>query len=549
MNTNQDANNYQRPIKAKSSGKYRRDQADDVRESPPGSSSSGDSIDIDSCCSHDDDENNIANATSQNINKPTPSSAFNNYKPMVRAAIQRNNMKSQNISNGEIRSATKGIMSSRSMELFSKAKLAKLDEEETYNDANSTQKNHAAKKTSSMRDALLAAAKKSSSNEESATTTPKRSGSSSGGSSAAKSGWGNIVNDARRASLEDSASGSSWVKNRRASISQSDILTEGQHYLSISMMVYMYSHLRETCRMGHTRVKFEELDVNSFQSLYGRGPAKGNDSSSFKYLNITKSSGSIVRTIIDELGSLNERESNEDNNQDLMGGHSASREYELSMLGEFRKWIEDSKVSQLDASTEEVINNLKKQVARRRWKRAKSIISITRKLSTSRLLNSDSSLRSSVNSNQSESSLDVDQLLDPNKAQMVHHLRCQVARYRWRRAITRVLLAVRLSGPSPPTWEVNPETDDGNNRTSKPNNNVFVDVKKLMKTALKEQPKFFRDGSVMKNLIESGIEVVWFSDLTQSDVVYGICCQRQEERVTVVFRGTVNSHNWLINMK
>ena len=525
------------------SSKYRR-EAEDVRESPPGSSSSGDSIDIDSCCSHDDDENNIANATSQNINKPTPSSAFNNYKPMVRAATQRNNMKSQNISNGEIRSATKGIMSSRSMELFSKAKLAKLDEEETYNDANSTQKNHAAKKKSSMRDALLAAAKKSSSNEESATTTPKRSGSSSGGSSAAKSGWGNIMNDARRASLEDSTSGSSWVKNRRASISQSDILTEGQHYLSISMMVYMYSHLRETCRMGHTRVKFEELDVNSFQSLYGRGPAKSNDSSSFKYLNSTKSSGSIVRTIIDELGCLNERESNEENNQDLMGGHSASREYELSMLGEFRKWIEDSKVSQLDASTEEVINNLKKQVARRRWKRAKSIISMTRQLSSKRL-NSDSSLRSSMDSNQSESSLDV----DPNKAQMVYHLRCQVARYRWRRAITRVLLAVRLSGPRPPTWEDNPETDDGNNRTSKPNDNVFVDLKKLMNTALKEQPKFFRDGSVMKNLIESGIEVVWFSDLTQSDVVYGICCQREEERVTVVFRGTVNSHNWLINMK
>ena len=150
-------------------------------------------------------------------------------------------MKSQNISNGEIRSATKGIMSSRSMELFSKAKLAKLDEEETYNDANSTQKNHAAKKTSSMRDALLAAAKKSSSNEESATTTPKRSGSSSGGSSAAKSGWGNIMNDARRASLEDSTSGSSWVKNRSASISQSDILTEGQHTIAFIYLIrYTY---------------------------------------------------------------------------------------------------------------------------------------------------------------------------------------------------------------------------------------------------------------------------------------------------------------------
>ena len=47
----------------------------------------------------------------------------------------------------------------------------------------------------------------------------------------------------------------------------------------------------------------------------------------------------------------------------------------------------------------------------------------------------------------------------------------------------------------------------------------------------------------MNNLIESGIEVVWFSDMTQSDVVYGICVQREEKRITVVFRGTVNSHN------
>ena len=52
----------------------------------------------------------------------------------------------------------------------------------------------------------------------------------------------------------------------------------------------------------------------------------------------------------------------------------------------------------------------------------------------------------------------------------------------------------------------------------------------------------------MNNLIESGIEVVWFSDMTQSDVVYGICVQRKEKRIMVVFRGTVNSHNWLTNI-
>ena len=49
-------------------------------------------------------------------------------------------------------------------------------------------------------------------------------------------------------------------------------------------------------------------------------------------------------------------------------------------MREFYGWIEDPKVSQLDASTEEVINNLKRQAARRRWKRAKSIISIGRML-------------------------------------------------------------------------------------------------------------------------------------------------------------------------
>ena len=98
------------------------------------------------------------------------------------------------------------------------------------------------------------------------------------------------------------------------------------------------------------------------------------------------------------------------------------------MMREFYGWIEDSKVSQLDASTEEVINNLKRQAARRRWKRAKSIISIGRMLNR-RL------------STESLSDMDT---LDPNKYQMVHHLRRQVARYRWRRAITRMIIQVKL---------------------------------------------------------------------------------------------------------
>lgn len=127
---------------------------------------------------------------------------------------------------------------------------------------------------------------------------------------------------------------------------QIDILTEGQHYLSISMLVYMYSHLRETCRMGHTRINFEDIDVNSFQSLYGltilgqqqgrrrSSGGSGEGSSSMeriRYLDKTKSSGSIIRVVIDELGDIGLGSSNggggDKRDYDLIGVN-ASREYE-----------------------------------------------------------------------------------------------------------------------------------------------------------------------------------------------------------------------------
>lgn len=38
-------------------------------------------------------------------------------------------------------------------------------------------------------------------------------------------------------------------------------------------------------------------------------------------------------------------------------------------------------------------------------------------------------------------------------------------------------------------------------------------------------------------------------DRHPNDVVYSICANRQQKRVSVVFRGTVNSHNWLMNLK
>ena len=116
---------------------------------------------------------------------------------------------------------------------------------------------------------------------------------------------------------------------------------------------------------------------------------------------------------------------------------------------------------------------------------------------------------------------------------MIAEMKRKVARHRWRRAISAVILSYRISGGKPPKWE-NPVVAPGCE-----NQNRFVDMNAMVSEAMRTQPKYFTEGSVMHNLIESGIELVWFSDMSQSDVVYGICVQRKEKKVTVVFRGTV----------
>ena len=42
----------------------------------------------------------------------------------------------------------------------------------------------------------------------------------------------------------------------------------------------------------------------------------------------------------------------------------------------------------------------------------------------------------------------------------------------------------------------------------------------------------------MRNLLEAGFEVTWFSDRHPDDIIYCICVNRQTATVTVIFRGT-----------
>lgn len=122
---------------------------------------------------------------------------------------------------------------------------------------------------------------------------------------------GDDVSDAK----EDTKDTLVFSNHAMKKVEQVDILTEGQYYLGISMLVYMYSHLRETCRMGHTRVSIDDIDVHSCQSQQ-KLPLNG------KYLSSTKTAGSIIRVVVDEL----DAEDEDDADHALLGGED--REYE-----------------------------------------------------------------------------------------------------------------------------------------------------------------------------------------------------------------------------
>jgi hypothetical protein len=70
----------------------------------------------------------------------------------------------------------------------------------------------------------------------------------------------------------------------------------------------------------------------------------------------------------------------------------------------------------------------------------------------------------------------------------------------------------------------------------------FVD-KKLQES----QSDYFEEGSIMKNLMEASLEVVWFSDRHPNDLIYCICVNRQTKTVTVLFRARESIFNMVVN--
>lgn len=74
-----------------------------------------------------------------------------------------------------------------------------------------------------------------------------------------------------------------------------DVLKTGELYLGVSMMVYMYAHLREMCVTGHTYVSMLDIECNSAtQSMFSL------DGDPPRYLDNALTFDSIISTVMDE---------------------------------------------------------------------------------------------------------------------------------------------------------------------------------------------------------------------------------------------------------
>ena len=292
-----------------------------------------------------------------------------------------------------------------------------------------------------------------------------------------------------------------------------DILFEGSEYLSISLLCNIYSKLRELSILGHASVKHIDIDVNSHQSLARKkemirlGMLK--EDSEDSYLDNTKTAGAIVRWVLDEYELL---ESSSNFYNGFGKADNAAHMYDASLLSDFKTWVEESKVKQLDEVTEQVIKELREECSKRK-------IIAKEHLSNDSLatMEEQASVKRSVAKRRcslTEKSMSFKDAtwLKQEQALIADHF------------------GIRGGKPT------NRLSDSGTRKESRMISQGVL-TESMIERTLEKSHDYFEEGSSLRNLLDCGLEVVWFSDRHPDDIHYCICVNRATSTVTVVFRG------------
>ena len=177
----------------------------------------------------------------------------------------------------------------------------------------------------------------------------------------------------------------------------------------------------------------------------------------------------------------------------------SKNESDYSVLKEFKQWVNDSREKHVSAESEEVMKGLRRKVARRRWRGAIHAVRLAVRLAA----DSDISAKEQRAQNTAGKR-------KPTQGGLRGSLRNSFIDLGEAALSKAPQISKALSFIS------NQEKD----KAAKGN------IKDFINDAI-EEPRFFIEGSLLSNLIESGIEVVYFGDRHPNDVVYCICCNRR----------------------
>lgn len=129
--------------------------------------------------------------------------------------------------------------------------------------------------------------------------------------------------------------------------------------------------------------------------------------------------------------------------------------------------------------------------------------------------------------------------MDSNVAAEIQEMRREVALVRWKRSGLKAKVANMLGHKLSSTNEVLKDKEDLKATEGEANEGI---TEKMLTS-------YFKEGSVLKSMVESSFELVWMGDRHSNEAIYCICVNRSTKTVSLVFRGTVNSHNWSYNAK
>jgi len=167
-----------------------------------------------------------------------------------------------------------------------------------------------------------------------------------------------------------------------------------------------------------------------------------------------------------------------------------------SFLKEFNNWVEDSKVKQLDKVTEDIIKSLRKECCTDRQ---------VRRLSNS----SPSSLERA----------DMSKALSSRRLSMAKQDSFQDATLLQQE---KMLIADHFGI---------------NRRSSRADSSKGALTESMIERKLEKSNDYFEEGSNLRNLLDSGLEVVWMADRHPDDVTWAVCINRETVTVTLVFQG------------